>query len=70
MINEKALHILEFDKVRSRLASLTACSLGRELAEKLQPQVEAEFVARSLEETAAVAFLAEQGRTAALGRHS
>lgn len=67
MINEKALHILEFDKVRSRLASLTACSLGRELAEKLQPQVEAEFVARSLEETAAVAFLAEQGERLPLG---
>lgn len=36
-MNDKALHTLEYDKIKTRLADLTATSLGRERAEKLFP---------------------------------
>lgn len=67
MIDERVLHTLEFDKVRSHLASLTSCFLGRDQAEALRPLTEREEVSQALAETEAVVAMAAQGERLPLG---
>src|SRR3989442_1322004 len=51
-MNDRTLRVLEFPKIRDRLASLTVTAPGRERAERLQPATDVETVRRSLQETA------------------
>lgn len=59
-MDERTLRVLEFFKIRDRLAGLTVTAVGMELASALQPSSDAETVRRSLRETAeATALLAD-----------
>jgi len=61
LIDERTLRVLEFPKIRARLASLTVTAAGRELAEALQPSGDPEAVRRALQETAEAAALLADG---------
>ncbi len=59
-MDERTLRVLEFPKVRSRLAALTVTAVGRELASTLHPSADSDEVRRWQEETReAVAVLTE-----------
>ena len=60
-MNDRTLRVLEFPKIRDRLASLTVTAPGRERAERLQPAIDVEAVRRSLQETADGAALLDDG---------
>src|SRR2546427_1636089 len=60
-MNDRTLRVLEFPKIRDRLASLTVTATGRERAERLQPATDVETVRRSLQETADGAALLDDG---------
>src|SRR2546425_85039 len=60
-MNDRTLRVLEFPKIRDRLASLTVTAPGRERAERLQPATDVETVRRSLQETADGAGLLDDG---------
>jgi DNA mismatch repair protein MutS2 len=61
-MNERTNKILEFDKIVSKLAGLTVSSLGRSIAESLQPQTDFRTIESSLKETDdGVAFLVRKG---------
>ncbi|OLD45233.1 MAG: hypothetical protein AUI83_16355 [Armatimonadetes bacterium 13_1_40CM_3_65_7] len=60
-MNDRTLRVLEFPKIRDRLASLTVTAPGREHAERLQPATDVETVRRSLQETADGAGLLDDG---------
>ncbi|HHW13388.1 MAG TPA: hypothetical protein GXX28_00445, partial [Firmicutes bacterium] len=51
-MDEKSLEVLEFPKIRRRLADLAGFAPGRELAEALQPSPDPLAVAFAQEETA------------------
>ncbi|GAB2698675.1 endonuclease MutS2 [Paenibacillus thermoaerophilus] len=51
MKNDKVLHTLEYDKIRSKLADKASTSLGRAIAEQLRPVSSFEDVQRLLKET-------------------
>ena len=46
MMNEKYLRVLEFPKIRERMAALATTELGRERARALQPSSDAALVRR------------------------
>lgn len=46
-----ALKVLEFDKIRQRLAACAACSLGKRRAAALRPATDPEWIAERLKET-------------------
>lgn len=59
-MDERTLRVLEFFKIRDRLAALTVTAAGRGLASALRPASDIETARRSLQETAeAVALLAD-----------
>ena len=60
-MNDRTLRVLEFSKIRDRLASLTVTAPGRERAERLQPATDVETVRRSLQETADGSALLDDG---------
>src|SRR2546428_13344945 len=60
-MNDRTLRVLEFPKIRDRLASLTVTAPGRERAGRLQPAIDVEAVRRSLQETADGAALLDDG---------
>src|SRR2546422_8383169 len=60
-MNDRTLRVLEFSKMRDRLASLTVTAPGRECAARLQPATDVETVRRSLQETADGAALLNDG---------
>src|SRR5256885_1312253 len=60
-MNDRTLRVLEFSKIRDRLASRTVTAPGRERAERLQPATDVETVRRSLQETADGAALLDDG---------
>src|SRR2546425_789857 len=60
-MNDRTLRVLEFSKIRDRLASLTVTAPGRECAARLQPATDVETVRRSLQETADGAALLDDG---------
>lgn len=63
VMDRKTLAKLEFDKIRERLVSCCASSLGRELAERLSPFEREDVVrARMAETTEAVGILERRGR--------
>jgi len=63
VMDKKTLAKLEFDKIRERLVSCCASSLGRELAERLSPFEREELVrSRMAETTEAVRILERRGR--------
>src|SRR2546427_735864 len=60
-MTDRTLRVLEFSKIRDRLASLTVTAPGRERAARLQPATDVETVRRSLQETADGAALLDDG---------
>ncbi|HUU54682.1 MAG TPA: endonuclease MutS2, partial [Armatimonadota bacterium] len=69
-MDARTLRVLEYEAVRQRLRSQAASSLGKELAEKVEPAGDLEQVRRLLAETAqARALLAGGGRPPLGGLH-
>ncbi|HLA23769.1 MAG TPA: endonuclease MutS2, partial [bacterium] len=60
-MDERTLRILEFAKIRARLASRTVTTVGRELAEALLPSGDVEAVRAALAETAEAEELSRDG---------
>src|SRR5256712_11304158 len=60
-MNDRTLRVLEFPKIRDRLASLTVTAPGRERAERFTLGTELERGRRSLQETADGAGLLDDG---------
>ena len=50
-MNDKALKVLEFDKIRQRLEGFMECGLGKERAMELKPYSQIEKVKELLQET-------------------
>jgi DNA mismatch repair protein MutS2 len=50
-MNEHALQVLEFDKIRRLLASFAASALGKSVAEKMSPLADKEKIAATIEQT-------------------
>lgn len=69
-MDDKALRILEFDKIKSKLASLCASELGREIAGELTPKSELSAVSGMLKETSdATDFILRRGSPPLGGLH-
>lgn len=69
-MEDRALRILEFDKILNRLSSLCASELGRELVEDLSPVSEFLAVSRMLKETTdATDFILRRGNPPLGGLH-
>lgn len=69
-MNEKALRILEFDKIIKKLAGLASSELGRELAETLEPEIDFLKVKSMLDETSdAAGYIARRGSPPMGGIH-
>jgi len=66
-MDEKSLHILEFDKVLEQLAAHTSFSAGEALARDLSPAVSADEARRRQAETREAATLFEEGSTVTIG---
>ena len=66
-MDEKSLHILEFDKVRERLAEYTSFSAGRALAHDISPTASAEEARRRQAETREAVSLFEEGSNVTIG---
>ena len=66
-MNAKALHLLEFPKIRERLASCTSFSAGRALALALEPSSDYQTVVAGQEACAAAVLLLELRPNFALG---
>lgn len=60
-MDERTVRLLEFPKIRLRLAASTVTAAGRERAEALEPSIDAREVADALEETAESATLVTDG---------
>lgn len=52
-MNEKALRILEYDKIISRLTELASSALGKELCQKLTPMTDLKQISQAQQETGA-----------------
>jgi DNA mismatch repair protein MutS2 len=61
-MDSHTLELLEFDKIRELLAGYAACSLGKELARKVDPSTEVDTVRRDL------ALVSEMVRALGLGQ--
>ena len=69
-MNEKTIRILEYSKIIDRLVSLTASSLGSELAKQLMPDNDFEKVKINLKETSdGVNFISRRGSPPLGGIH-
>ena len=69
-MNEKTIRILEYNKIIDRLVSLTASSLGSELARQLMPDNDIEKVKINLKETSdGVSFISRRGSPPLGGIH-
>jgi DNA mismatch repair protein MutS2 len=68
-MDERTLRILEFAKIRERLASRTVTRAGRELAEGLQPSGDVETVRAALAETVEADALTRDGEVPLRGTH-
>jgi len=69
-MNDRAIRVLEFDKIVKKLADLTCSELGREVAEQLLPQNEYAKVKSSLKETDdGVSYIARRGSPPLGGVH-
>lgn len=69
-MEDKALRILEFDKILKKLSTMCASELGRELADELEPQKEISLVTRMLKETTdATDFILKRGSPPLGGLH-
>lgn len=60
-MDERSLRVLEFPKVRDRLAALTVTAAGREIASTLLPSADVEAVRRALQDTAEAVALLNNG---------
>src|SRR5437879_8911125 len=60
-MDERTLRLLEFPKIRERVAAYALTAPGRERAGGLQPATDVETVRRSLQETAEAGTLAAEG---------
>jgi len=70
-MNEKTIRILEYNKIIDRLVSLTASSLGSELAKQLVPDNDFEKVKINLKETSdGVNFISRRGSPPLGGIHN
>jgi len=70
-MDEKAIRILEFDKIIKKLSDLTASELGRELAQALLPEKDYLKVESSLRETSdGVGFIVRKGSPPLGGIHN
>ena len=69
-MEDKALRILEFDKILKKLSGMCASELGREFADELEPQKEISLVTRMLKETTdATDFIMRRGSPPLGGLH-
>jgi len=68
-MDERTLRILEFAKIRERLASRTVTTVGRELAEALLPSGDIEVVRTALAETVEAEELSRDGEAPLRGTH-
>ena len=69
-MDEKALRILEFDKIVNRIIELSASELGKELARQLTPQTEYNVILGLLNETSdAAGFIVRRGSPPMGGIH-
>lgn len=69
-MDDKAIRILEFDKIISRLSELCTSELGRELVNKLAPHCEMAVVSEMLKETTdATDFILRRGNPPLGGIH-
>ena len=69
-MDEKALRILEFDKIVNRIIELSASELGRELAVEMTPQTEYGVILGLLKETSdAAGFIVRRGSPPMGGIH-
>lgn len=69
-MNEKTIRILEYSKIIDRLVSLTASSLGSELAQQLMPDNDFEKIKTDLKETSdGVNFISRRGSPPLGGIH-
>ncbi|MGE5508566.1 MAG: endonuclease MutS2 [Chitinophagales bacterium] len=69
-MDQKSLAVLEFPKVRARLAGLTSLAMGRELADRLEPQTDPLWVLSEQEDTAeGLALLWREGGLPIAGLH-
>src|SRR5687767_7811068 len=67
MLNPHTLDVLEFPKIRERLAGLTGFSVGRELAQSLVPSTDLDEVRRRQEITTEARRLLELRANATVG---
>ncbi|AUS95985.1 endonuclease MutS2 [Clostridium thermosuccinogenes] len=69
-MDERALRVLEYDKIIKKLADMTASVPGREIAESLKPETELSRVEQSLKETSdGVSFIVRKGSPPMSGIH-
>jgi len=68
-MDERTLRILEFAKIRARLASRAVTTVGRELAEALLPSGDVEIVRTALAETSEAEALTGDGEVPLRGTH-
>jgi DNA mismatch repair protein MutS2 len=68
-MDDRTLRVLEFSKIRDRLASRTVTAAGRELAETLLPAGDIEVVRASLSETVEAEELTRDGEVPLRGTH-
>ena len=69
-MDDRAIKILEFDKIISRLYQLCASELGRELVNELKPRCEPDVVSEMLRETTdATDFILRRGNPPLGGIH-
>jgi DNA mismatch repair protein MutS2 len=66
-MNERTLRTLEYEKVRAMVAERVACSLGRELAERLEPTNDLLEARRRQRETTEAVSLYRGGKSVPLG---
>ena len=69
-MQDRALRILEFDKILKKLSGMCASELGRELADEMEPKMEIALVTRLLKETTdATDFILKRGSPPLGGLH-
>ncbi len=60
-MDTRTLRVLEYDAVRQRLRDCASCSLGKELAERIEPTTDPEEVRRLIAETTEARLLLDTG---------
>src|SRR5512143_739778 len=67
LVNEKYIHILEFDKILARLSGHAAFSASQELARSLQPSIDPGEIERRQGETTEARALLDQHSEMSVG---